>query len=77
MLRQIVVPTDNSFTIHLPDEMIGKTVEVIAFEIKETATSLTYPEANTKIIQLNDALEGYTVNSNGYKFDRQDANEYD
>ena len=77
MLRQIVVPTDNNFTIHLPDEMIGKTVEVIAFEIKEASTPLNYPEANTNIDKLNDALEGYTINSNGYKFDRQDANEYD
>jgi len=33
MLREIITPTEPSFTMRLPEEMIGKTVEVIAFEI--------------------------------------------
>lgn len=33
MLREIITPKKASFTMRLPKEMVGKTVEVIAFEI--------------------------------------------
>jgi hypothetical protein len=39
MIRQIIIPTQNSYTINLPNEMIGKEVEVIAFEINTTTKS--------------------------------------
>ncbi|MBX2932452.1 MAG: hypothetical protein KF781_10965 [Chitinophagaceae bacterium] len=38
MIRQIVVPTQNNYTLELPDEMVGKKVEVIAFEIETGIT---------------------------------------
>ena len=31
MFRQIVTPTNTQLTLQLPDEFVGKTVEVIAF----------------------------------------------
>lgn len=33
MLREIITPKKASFTMRIPAEMVGKTVEVIAFEI--------------------------------------------
>eukprot|EP01034_Spumella_vulgaris_P003567 gene3567-4582_t len=34
LIREIIVPTDNTYLLKLPDEMIGKQVEVIAFEVE-------------------------------------------
>ena len=41
MLRKMVTPTKSSITLHLPEEMIGKTIEVIAFEINEDKNVMT------------------------------------
>ena len=31
MIRQMIVPTENTYLLHLPDNLIGKNVEMIAF----------------------------------------------
>ena len=38
LIREIIYPTENNYTLRLPDEMIGKEVEIIAFEIGKTIT---------------------------------------
>ena len=35
LIREIIFPTENTYTLHLPEEMIGKQVEIIAFEIEK------------------------------------------
>lgn len=35
MIREIVVPENNTYLLKLPDEMVGKEVEVIAFEVSD------------------------------------------
>jgi hypothetical protein len=35
MLRQIIVTTENTLLLHLPDELVGKKVEVIAFSTED------------------------------------------
>ena len=37
MLREIITPKKASFTMRLPEAMVGKTVEVIAFEINDSS----------------------------------------
>jgi len=39
MFRQIVIPTDNKLILQLPNELIGKKVEIIAKSIDTTPTS--------------------------------------
>ncbi len=34
MMREIITPKKSMVTLQLPEEMVGKTVEVIAFEIE-------------------------------------------
>ena len=45
MIRQIIIPTQNSYLLHLPDNLIGKKVEVIAFApddiVNEPPTEVT------------------------------------
>ena len=35
MIREIIKPTSNTYTLHLPNSMIGKTVEILAFDTDE------------------------------------------
>jgi hypothetical protein len=81
MVRQIVVPEQTRLVIDLPEEYVGQSVEVLAFPLKETAprpvTPPTDAEKQARIERLEKALEGYTFNSGGYQFNREEANDYD
>jgi hypothetical protein len=93
MIREIVKPAGSTYTLNLPDEMIGKTVEVIAFEIenekqkniiKKTIGQLkNEPEdtASNTIKDLQDIRKRYSryplISHDGYKFDRDEANNYE
>lgn len=46
MIRQIIVPTSNSYVLNLPDELVGKEVEVLAFELQKEYAGKT----NEKLI---------------------------
>jgi len=37
MLRQIIVPAQNAVVLHLPDKLLGKKVEIIAFSDEDIA----------------------------------------
>lgn len=41
MVRTILKPEQNKITLQLPDDLIGKTVEVIAFEVEDTDVKIT------------------------------------
>lgn len=62
MLREIIVPTENTYLLKLPDEMIGKEVEVIAFDLsdKQSTTSLR-KEINVK--QYHEAIAFFKKNA--------------
>src|SRR5271156_2013048 len=79
MLRQIITPLESSFTIQLPKEMLGKTVEIIAFELKEGNKGLPLDEKDKQ--QRIKRIEGITKNSlvdmSTFKFNRDEANDYD
>lgn len=75
MVRQIVVPDTTRLQIDLPEDFVGKRVEVIAFELEEER-----PESQTaseKKASIRTIFEGVRVDLSGYKFDRDEANNYD
>ena len=74
MLREIITPTEPSFTIRLPEEMVGKTVEVIAFEID---TANVFIDKGQRLKEIEDFTKATLVDLSGYKFDRDQANNYD
>jgi len=41
MMRTIVKSSKNSLILELPDDLVGKTIEIIAFEIDQIAPSKT------------------------------------
>jgi hypothetical protein len=78
MIRTILKSTKNSLTLQLPDDLVGKTIEVIAFSIDDN-TSITKEDAaiTTGIEAFRNKIKNFAFNSGGYKFDRDDANDYE
>lgn len=79
MVRQIVVPDTTRLQIDLPEDFVGRSVEVIAFPLNEPQfpEETSEAEREARLERLRKSLEGLTFNSGGYKFNREDANEYD
>ena len=73
LIREIIYPTENNYTLRLPDEMIGKEVEVIAFEIEKTPKKA----AKNDLKDIQDIFKGNKVNLSHFKFDRDEANNYE
>ena len=46
MIRTIIIPDNQNISIHLPEQFVGKRVEVIAFSIEESEIEL-YPDKIT------------------------------
>lgn len=76
MFRQIIVPENTQLLLQIPAEFVGKEVEVIAFEITEWKTTVI-KNKDTRIKTLEKALENYRVDMSNFKFDRNQANDYD
>lgn len=58
MIRQIVRPTQNTYVLQLPDELVGKTVEVLAFELEQDQISR---QELTKAQKLAAIKKGLTI----------------
>jgi len=75
MIREIVKSAGNTYMLNLPEEMIGKTVEVIAFEIgAEQINMISNPVQDLAAIQ-NRYLKYPKVTHQDYQFNRDDAND--
>jgi hypothetical protein len=73
MVREIVKSAGNTYLLNLPDDMLGKTVEVIAFEIN--ADRLT-TNPNESLIDIQKRYSKYPlVSHEGYRFNRDEAND--
>ena len=73
LVREIIYPTENNYTLRLPDEMIGKQVEVIAFEIEK----MPKKEVSDKMERLNKSLDSLKIDLSNFKFNRDEANDYE
>ena len=78
MIRAIIVPTQNTYTLHIPDNFIGKNVEIIAFttdDIQEEISTGRKSEKRT----IEQAIAFYTKNSIDFntieKWNREDLYE--
>ena len=73
MLREIITTAKSSVTLKLPEEMVGKTVEVIAFEINEEKNLLTKAQ---RVKQIEELTKNYLVDLSDFKFERDNTNNY-
>ena len=74
MLREIIKPQKASITMRLPKEMVGKTIEIIAFEIDENEN---IPNKKLRFQEIEDLTKATLVDLSGFKFNRNEANNYD
>ena len=80
MIRTIVKPSKNSLTLQLPDDLVGKTVEVIAFEIDQdvsTSPDKKQLDKGKRMQQIEKGLSNYRIDLSGFKFNRDEANDYE
>lgn len=78
MIRTIVKSAKNKLTLDLPEDLVGKTIEVIAFSIDdEKGKSNDLPQIADRTAELKKELLPFMFNSGGYKFNRDEANEYE
>ena len=78
MIRTILKSNKNNLTVQLPDNMVGKLIEVIAFsieDINEKVKDATPKE--DRVAALKNKLKNFTFNSGGYQFNRDEANDYE
>ena len=70
MLRQVMIPSKGNLTISIPAEYYGTEVEVLVF-----------PTNNTKKNQTGDGIDDifdkYLFSLASFKFDRDQANDYE
>jgi len=79
MLRQIITSSEHFFTIQFPADMVGKTVEVIAFEIDEqsNAKKRGVADKEQKLNTIRQITTNSLVDLSNDKFDRLEANNYE
>jgi hypothetical protein len=73
LIREIIVPTSDSYLLTLPKEMVGKQIEVTAVEVGSTAPI----DIDARMKKINDSLSNLKVDLTNWKFDRNEANNYD
>ena len=77
MVRKILIPTENTYLLHLPDSFVGRRVEVLAFEVEAPAEAMARPDVASTRAHLQALVAGHLVDLRDFKFDRNEANNYD
>jgi len=67
MLRQVMTPSKEKASFPFPTEYYGKEVEVLVFPRNK----------NNNIDNLNEVFDKYLFSFANYKFDRDEANNYE
>lgn len=77
MLRQIIIPDSPVITMRLPDEMVGKSVEVIAFEVDEKSREKNGSSASfiERLQKTKAFYSRFNIDMSDFKFNRDEANE--
>ena len=75
MYRQILKPSSKNRTISLPRSWYGMDVEVIAFPIMSVMTVENPVKERRK--KREEMLRKYSMDLSGFKFNREEANNYE
>jgi hypothetical protein len=77
MIRTILKSTHNQLMLELPDDLVGKMIEVIAFSVEDDNENTAILSKEDRVIALKNKLKHFTFNSGGYIFNRNEANDYE
>jgi hypothetical protein len=75
MIRQIITPTSNTYTLTLPNELVGKEVEVLAFELENSSNQNSSFNSVNEKAELDNFYNAINLDFSNFKFDRDAANE--
>jgi hypothetical protein len=78
MIRQIVRPNGKKLVLNIPNEFVGRRVEVIAFEIDEENLSekKSTGKGKERFAHLMKFIKAHPITlPKGYKFNREDLYE--
>ena len=67
MIRKVVTAEKNTIILPLPDNYVGRQLEIIAFAIDE-------PVKQTKRASAKDVFKALKFDTRGFKFNRDEAN---
>jgi hypothetical protein len=77
MVREIITLTENTYLLNLPLTMLGKQIEVIAFEINDNSSFSLQKVENSSVDHLRKLINPYRTDLSKFKFERDDANNYE
>ena len=70
MLRQVMIPSKENSTVSIPAEFFGTEVEVLVFPFYNK-------KANQSSNSINDIFDKYLYSFGNFKFNRDEANNYE
>ena len=84
MVREILVPTEPLLYLRLPDDFVGKRIEVIAFPVEEAtgagaagaAERAADATPGQRLAAVRAIFADVAVDLSAFRFDRDAANEY-
>lgn len=76
MIRQIIIPQNSIVTMQLPEEMVGKTIELTALEIEEPNNSRLVSAREARLQQIEELTASSLVDLSKFKFNRDEANNF-
>lgn len=78
MIRKIITPQERTYVLELPEDFVGKEIEVLAFEVEEGLVKSEGDSVKLSVETLFSRFEGLTFDSKGtYTFDRSEATDYE
>ena len=83
MYRTIFIPSEqnNNIPFVIPNEWYGQKVEVLVFPVfgteEQAKQELSVQERRKKREELNKLLDKYPLDLSNFKFNRDEANDYD
>jgi len=70
MLRQVMIPSKENSTVSIPVEFYGKEVEILVFPFYNK-------KSNQDNDSINDIFDKYLYSFGNFKFNRDEANNYE
>jgi len=77
MYREITTVNAPVYQIPIPKELRGKKIEIIAYAVEDDKQVINKNNKSTSKASFVERTKHLTFNSNGYKFDRNEANDYE
>ena len=77
MYREITTVNAPVYQIPIPKELRGKKIEIIAFAVEGNNQVFDADKTSPIKTSFAERTKDLTFNSGGYKFDRNEANDYE